>query len=352
MDINNLLEMAVQRGASDLHLKSGGPPVFRINGELFPDKDTGTLSGSEIEAYYEQITTEAHRAEFSAQSELDISYRTGVSRFRVNVYLQRGGLNLAFRVIRTEMPDIGAFGLPVICRELVRKQHGLVLVTGPTGSGKSTTLAAMIDFLNRTGKRMIFTVEDPIEFDHSDINCIIAQRELGSDTLSYAAALKHVLRQDPDVIMVGELRDLETMAAALTAAETGHLVFSTLHTPGAAQTIERFVDVFPPHQQDKVRVQLASTLEAVLYQKLIPRRDGAGRVAAVEVMIANAAVRNLIREGKAYQLNSAIQTGRALGMQTLDYALANLHERGLITSEEALHNSNDPDELRGLLKLT
>ena len=247
-----------------------------------------------------------------------------IGRFRINICRQEGTIGLSCRPVRTEIPTIEELGLPPVCQELALKGSGLVIVTGPTGCGKSTTLAAMMNYLNHVTKRKIITIEDPVEYLHHDIKCFFSQREIGRDTRSFASALKHALRQDPDVILVGEMRDLETMAAVLTAAETGHLVLTTLHTPGAPQAIDRFIDVFPPYQQQQVRIQLASTLEGIIYQLLVPRADGSGRVPAVEVMIATPAIRNLIREGKTYQMMNAIQTGAHDGMQTLNQSLAEL----------------------------
>ena len=350
MHIDDLLRLTVAKGASDLHLKAGGVPILRIDGELVPQKHLPEMTSEDMEQVFEEATTDAERISFAEELELDFAYQAnGISRFRVNAYLQGRTISLACRPIQTQLPNLDELGLPEVCKSLVLKTRGLVVVTGPAGCGKSTTLAAMMNYLNQQAKRKVITIEDPIEFVHQDGKCIFSQRELGDDTMSFANALKHVLRQDPNVILVGEMRDLETMAAALTAAETGHLVLTTLHTPSAAQAIDRFIDVFPPHHQHQVRIQLSTTLEGVLYQILLPRGDDSGRVAAVEIMLATAAVRNLIREGKTYQLVNAIQTGSQYGMQTLDQALLALYRKGIISREQALARSVDVEELRGML---
>jgi len=352
MNIDDLLHIVVERDASDLHLKAGSPPVLRINGELVPYTygDPLGLTPEEIKEAFEHVTTEQQREEFAGELELDFAYSVhGFARFRVNAALQRGTISLAFRRIYWGIPTIEELGLPEVCKVLSLKPDGLILVTGPTGCGKSTTLAAMIDYLNERERRRVVTIEDPIEYLFRDKKCFITQRELGTDTRSFATALKHALRQDPDVIFVGEMRDLETIATALTAAETGHLILSTLHTPSASQAIDRMVDVFSPHQQRQIRVQLSTTLEGVLYQALIPRAEGNGLVVAVEVMIATPAIRNLIREGKTYQIPNVIQTGTQYGMQSLNQALKDLYQKGLITREEAFARSNNPEELRELI---
>jgi twitching motility protein PilT len=349
MNIDDLLRAVVERGASDLHLKAGSPAVLRIHGKLVRHGDGNPLglTPKEIREAFEHVTEKYQREEFDRKRELDFAYSVhGQARFRVNAALQRGTISLVFRQVNWRIPPLEELGLPEVCKTLVMKPDGLILVTGPTGSGKSTTLAAMLDYLNEREARRVVTVEDPIEYLFKDKECFITQRELGADTDSFAIALKHVLRQDPDVILVGEMRDLETIATALTAAETGHLVFATLHTPSAPQSIDRVIDVFPPHQQDQIRTQLSTTLQAVIYQALIPRADGDGRVPAVEVMIATTAIRNLIREGKTYQMANVIQTGAQHGMQTLNQALRDLYQKNLITLEEALMKSNNPQELR------
>jgi twitching motility protein PilT len=346
MNINDLLRVVVEREASDLHLKTGSPPVLRIHGALTPYGDA-RITPEEMQEALEHITTEKQRDSFAEEMELDFAYNiAGVARFRVNAALQRGTISLVFRQVNWRVPSLEELGLPEVCKVLVMKPDGLILVTGPTGSGKSTTLAAMLDYLNERESRRVVTIEDPIEYLFQDKRCFITQRELGADTLSFAAALKRVLRQDPDVILVGELRDLETIATALTAAETGHLVLATLHTPSAPGAIDRIIDVFPPYQQTQIRSQLSTTLQGVFYQTLIPRVGGNGRVAAVEVMIATTAIRNLIREGKTYQMPNVIQTGTQYGMQTLNQALRDLIQRNVITPEAAFIKSDNPEELR------
>ncbi|MBA7616718.1 Twitching mobility protein [subsurface metagenome] len=350
MHIDDLLRMTVTRDASDLHLKTGGVPVLRINGQLVSQDEMPEMTAEDMKQTFEEVTNDEQRSSFADELELDFAYQAnGIGRFRVNAYLQRGAISLACRPVRTQIPSMEELGLPEVCKSLVLKRRGLIVVTGPTGCGKSTTLAAMMDYLNHKEKRKVITIEDPIEFVYQDKKCVFSQRELGTDIRSFANALKHALRQDPDVILVGEMRDLETMAAALTAAETGHLVLTTLHTPGAPQAIDRFIDIFPPHQQQQVRIQLSTTLEGVLYQTLVPRSDGSGRVAAVEVMLAIAAIRNLIREGKTYQLMNTIQTGSQYGMQTLDQALLALCRNEIISREEALAQSVNVEELKGML---
>ena len=350
MHIDDLLQMTMTRGASDLHLKTGGVPVLRINGELIPQDDMPAITAEEIRQVFEEMTTDEQRDSFAAELELDFAYQPNdVGRFRVNTYLQGGTISLACRPVRTQVPTIEELGLPEVCKDLILKRSGLIVVTGPTGCGKSTTMAAMMNYLNQKERRKVVTIEDPIEFVHQDKKCIFSQRELGRDTRSFANALKHALREDPDVILVGEMRDLETMATALTAAETGHLVLTTLHTPSASQAIDRFIDIFPPHQQQQVRTQLSTTLEGILYQILVPRADNSGRVAAVEVMLATAAIKNLIREGKTYQIMNVLQTGAQYGMQTLDQALLALCRNGIISREEALARSVNTKELKGML---
>ena len=349
LDVVDLLRRMVERDASDLHMKAGAPPVLRIHGRLVSE-GLPKLTAESMESALSQIATREQQEVFAREKELDFAVSAaGIGRFRVNAALQRGSIALAFRLVRWEIPTLEELGLPEVCRSLVVKPRGLVLVTGPTGTGKSTTLAAMIDYLNERERRHIVTIEDPIEFVHRDKQCLISQRELGGDTASFAAALKHVLRRDPDVILVGEMRDLETIALALTAAETGHLVLATLHTPSAAQTIDRIIDSFPPYQQQQVKLQLSTVLEAVLCQTLVPRADGTGRVAAVEVMVATSAVRNLIREGKTFQIPNVIQSGSQYGMQSMDQALADLCRRNIITREEALARAASPEELERLL---
>lgn len=342
MNILDLLHQMNEKQASDLHLKPNAVPIMRIHGNLMPVADFKPLSPQDIKTVFQTMVSEHQQEEFQKKKELDFSYQTQQgTRFRVNASFQKGEISLALRKVAREIPSLEQLGLPPVCRELALKTQGLVLVTGPTGSGKSTTLAAMINFLNQQKAFRIVTVEDPIEFIYQDKHSFITQRELGSDTISFAAAAKQALRQDPDVILVGEMRDPETMAACLTAAETGHLVMSTLHTNNAPQSIDRIVDSFPPYQQNQIRMQLSLTLLAVLAQRLLPRLDGTGRVPVVEVMIANHAIRNLIREGKTHQMISIMQTGLDQGMQTMERALKRSYEEGLISLEEALSHTND-----------
>ena len=350
MDILDLLWLMKQKGASDLHIRVPVPPVFRIDGNLVPQTDLPPVTPEYAENVFKQITTPEQREKFYQDKELDFAYGVSkLARFRVNVLQQRGTLSIAFRMIPFEVPTTDELGLPQVCKELVLKPRGLILVTGPTGSGKSTTLAAMIHHLNQTLARNVITIEDPIEYLHRNIKCIIAQREVGTDTKSFDQALVHALRHDPDVILVGELRDLETISTAMRAAETGHLVMGTLHTTDAPQTVDRIIDIFPPNQQQQIRLQFSQVIEAVLSQTLLPRASGKGRVAAFEIMIANAAVRNLIREGKTYELHNVMQLSAAEGMQTLDQALADLVRKKLVTLEEAMMKSSSPEKLKKLL---
>jgi len=350
MHINDLLKMAIDRNASDLHLKIGRSPVMRINGELFSQEDTGTITPEIMNSLFTEITTEKQRNAFSQELEADFAYQAkDIGRFRINICQQDGAIGLVCRPVRMEIPTIEGLGLPEICKTLAMKSSGLVIVTGPTGCGKSTTLAAMMNYLNNTVKRKIITIEDPVEYLHRDIKCMFSQRELGRDTVSFAQALKHAMRQDPDVIMVGEMRDIDTMSIVLTAAETGHLVLTTLHTPGTTEAINRFIDVFPPHQQQQVRIQLSIALEGIIYQLLLPRADNSGRTVAIEVMAASSAIRNLIREGKTYQMMNIIQTGTQAGMQTLNQSLVELFKTGVITREQALARSMDTEELSEIL---
>lgn len=345
--INDLLKLALEKSASDLHLKARRPPVLRVNGRLVVQQDLPELTPDSITQAFVDITTEEQRERFARDLELDFSLSiSGLGRFRVNACIQRGTANLSLRIVSNVIPDLDELMLPELCKALALKQHGLVLITGPTGSGKSTTLAAMIDHLNNTDSRRVVTIEDPIEYLHQDKKCFISQRELGSDTKSFSAALRHALRQDPNVILVGEMRDLDTIATVLTAAETGHLVLTTLHTPSAAEAIDRIIDVFPPHQQNQARMQLSTTLQAVIYQTLLPNANGSGRVPAVEVMIATDAIKNLIREGKTPQMLSVMQTGAQYGMQTLDRSLIDLCRRGLISRDEAIIRCRDPETAR------
>jgi twitching motility protein PilT len=350
MDIHRLLLVATEEGASDLHLIVPAVPTLRINGVLTPIEGEPPLTPKDTVEAFESITTEKQREKFYSELELDFAYSLpGVARFRVNIALQRGSICLSLRCVPVEVPTIEQFGLPEVCKTLALKTRGLVLVTGPTGSGKSTTLAAMIDYLNEREKRKVITVEDPIEFLHKNKQCLIIQRDLGDDTRTFAAALKHGLRQDPDVILVGEMRDLETMATAITAAETGHLVLSTLHTIGAAATIDRIIDVFPPYQQPQIRSQLALVLEGVLSQVILPRVDGSGRIAAFEIMLGNYAIGNLIRDSRTYEVPAVLEVRSQQGMQTLDQALRKLVEAGQVTLDDALMRAHNPQELKSKL---
>jgi len=349
MDIFPLLHLAMSKGASDLHLVAASPPLFRINGMLSPVPDMLPLTSDDINQAFNQITSDKERADFHRCLELDFGYTIpGVSRLRCNAAKQRGTISLAIRLLPLVIPTIDELGLPEICKELILKRRGLVVVSGPTVSGKSTTLAAMINHLNSIESRRVVTIEDPIEYVYSNLNCTITQRELGNDTLSFAEALKHILRQDPDVILVGEMRDLETAAAVLTITETGHLVLTSGHAPSASQAIERIIDLFPPHERYLAQSRLASLLLAILCQALIPKADGSGRIAAVEVMLASPAIRNLIREGKIYQLSNTMRMNTQLGMVLLDQALVNLYRKGIISRENLLAFCNDPDEVERL----
>ena len=351
LSLTDVLEAMLTYKSSDLHLTAGAPPTIRVNGELQPIDGFGTLSGEEVQRVLYAVMTQAQRETFEEDLELDFSYAIpGVSRFRVNVYKQKDNVGAAFRVIPMEIKPLADLGVPAVVANFASLPRGFVLVTGPTGSGKSTTLASLIDLANRTRHDHIMTVEDPIEFLHSHKMCLVNQREVGSDTTSFGQALKHVLRQDPDIILVGEMRDLETIQVALTAAETGHLVFATLHTQDAAQTVDRIIDVFPPHQQQQIRQMLAGTLQGVVCQNLCRTADGRGRAVATEVMVATPAIRNLIREGKTHQIYSAMQAGAQYGMHTLDQHLASLVKSRTITYEvgiEKCHHAEDFNRLCG-----
>jgi twitching motility protein PilT len=347
LHINDLLELVIQWGGSDLHLASGSPPVIRVNGDLRPIPDIPVLNGSQIRQMVYSILTQKQREKFEKELELDTSYALpGKGRFRVNVFLQRDSVGAVMRAIPFEVIDYDKLGVPPAVKTWAFLPRGLVLITGPTGSGKSTTLASLIDIVNRERSVHIMTVEDPIEFLHNHKRSLINQREVGEDTHSFASALKHVLRQDPDVILVGEMRDLETISTALTAAETGHLVFATLHTQDAPQSIDRVIDVFPAHQQQQVRVQLASALQGICTQQLIPTSDGQGRAIACEVMVATPAVRNLIREGKTHQIYSVLQAGGRYGMVTMDMSLVQLVRAGRISLDMALERCSNEEDLR------
>jgi twitching motility protein PilT len=350
IDFADLLMEVVSRRASDLHLAAGAQPTVRVRGRLTRLEGYPILSDTDTREIVYSILSGDQRQRLETNWQLDFAYSIpGHARFRVNAYYQRGAIGAAFRLIPFELTSIDQLGLPPTVHELTRKPRGFVLVTGPTGSGKSTSLAAMLDEINMTREEHIMTIEDPIEFLHAHKKCLVNQRELGSDAQSFAAALKAALRQDPDVILVGEMRDLETISTALTAAETGHLVFATLHTQDTAQTVDRIIDVFPPEQQGQVRVQLSVALQGIITQQLLPTADGAGRVAACEVLVPNPAVRNLIREGKTHQIYSVLQTGSAQGMQTMDAALVSLVRTGKISQKQAEGRSQAPEELRRLL---
>ena len=348
-DLLNALAEVLDLNASDLHITVGAPPSIRVDGGLRPIEGASKWMGDKVTSALYSILSPKQRAQFEEELELDFAYTAGGARFRVNYYHQRNSIGGAFRLIPREIKPLNELGIPESVGQFAKLPRGLVLVTGPTGSGKSTTLAALIDLVNRTRADHIVTIEDPIEFLHKHQKSLVNQREVGHDTHSFAAALKHVLRQDPDVILIGELRDLETISVALTAAETGHLVFATLHTQDAAQTIDRVIDVFPPHQQGQVRAQLAATLQGVVCQTLV-KKVGGGRVVATEVLVATPAVANLIREGKTYQIASSMQAGKALGMHTLDQHLAELVDVGLITRESAEEKAQDLEGLAQLIR--
>ncbi|MGQ0825758.1 MAG: PilT/PilU family type 4a pilus ATPase [Actinomycetota bacterium] len=350
LHVNDLLELVLQYRGSDLHLTAGSPPVVRVHGELLPMSHLPVLNGSQIRQMVYTIISQKQREKFENDLELDTSYALpGKGRFRVNVFLQRDSVGCVMRVIPYEIVNFDNLAIPPAVKSWAWLPRGLILVTGPTGSGKSTTLASLVDIINRERAVHIMTVEDPIEFLHHHKRSIINQREVGEDTHSFAAALKHVLRQDPDVILVGEMRDLETISTALTAAETGHLVFATLHTQDAPQSIDRVIDVFPAHQQQQIRVQLAAALQGICTQQLLPTTDGQGRVAACEVMVATPAIRNLVREGKVHQIYSMLQAGGKYGMVTMDMSLAYLVRNGRITLDSALERCANEEDLRRLL---
>ena len=347
--LNDYLFDTIKAGASDLHITVGLPPMIRVHGKVQPLDYPPLTSQTTREMIYDILAND-QRQRLESEWELDFAYTLPrTARFRVNCYFQRGSMGAAFRTIPHEIKDFRELGLPDAIEQLANKPRGLVLVTGPTGSGKSTTLASMIDKINQERAEHIMSVEDPIEFLHQHKKCIVNQREVNQDTKSFAQALKHVLRQDPDVILVGEMRDLETIGLAISAAETGHLVFGTLHTQDAPQTVDRIIDVFPPSQQGQVRAQLAIALQGIITQTLIPKRDGKGRVAACEILVPTPGVRNLIREGKNHQIYSAMQTGGKFGMQTMDAALVELVRKNAISREEAEKRSSNPDELKRLM---
>jgi len=351
VNLHQLLRTMVQKGASDLHITSGTPPQLRIDGSLIPLK-LPNLTPPETKQLCYSILTEEQKVAFETHNELDLSFGVrNLARFRANIFRQRGAVAGAFRTIPFRIPSWEELGLPPVVAEMATRPRGLVLITGPTGCGKSTTLASLLDKINNERRLHVITIEDPIEYLHSNKNCIINQREVGTDTQSFATALKYVLRQDPDVVLIGEMRDLETIAAALTISETGHLVFATLHTNSCVQSINRMIDVFPENQQAQVRAQISFVLEGVVTQQLLPRADGPGRVLACEVMVPNAAIRNLIREDKIHQIYTQMQVGQEKhGMMTLNQCLFNLAQRRLITVDEAFARTSDPDELKAMFQ--
>jgi twitching motility protein PilT len=349
-DFSEVLLQMVDAKASDVHITAGFPPAIRDKGHIKAMEGFPKLHAQQTREIVYGILNDDQRKRFENNKQLDFAYAIpGVARFRVNCYFQRGSVSAAFRLVPQEIPSLDSLGVPQILRDLTKKPRGFVLVTGPTGSGKSTTLAAMIDVINREREDHILTIEDPIEFLHQHKHSIVNQREIGSDAPTFALGLRAALRQDPDVILVGEMRDLETVSTALTAAETGHLVFATLHTQSTAQTVDRIIDVFPPEQQGQVRTQLSIALQGIVTQQLLPTADGRGRVVACEVLIPTPAVRNLIREGKTHQIYAALQTSGAVGMQTMDADLARLVRGGAITRKLAEQRASVPEELKRLL---
>jgi twitching motility protein PilT len=351
LHVDDLLRIMIEGRASDLHLSVGIPPTIRVDGELTAI-DAERLTATRINELIYALLTDEQISEFEEMWELDFAYSVrGLSRFRVNVHRQRGTVGAVFRAIPVDPPSLDGLGMPDVLKKLAGRPRGLVLVTGPTGSGKTHTLAAMIREINVTRRRHVVTVEDPIEFLHRNEKSIIIQREVGSDTKSFAAALRHVLRQDPDVILIGEMRDLETISAAITAAETGHLVLATLHTTSAAQTVDRIVDVFPPHQQEQIRVQLSTVLEGIISQTLLPLADGKGRICAQEILVATSAIRNLIREGKTHQMPSVLQSSASEGMQTLDQALKGLVQQGKVIPQMAMAVASNPADFKMFLSM-
>lgn len=350
-NLHQLLKAMVDRGASDLHITTGTPPQLRVDGELVPLPRLNPLSPVDTKQLCYSILTDAQKHKFEEENELDLSFGVkGLSRFRANIFLQRGAVAGAFRTIPFKILTFQELGLPPIVTDLTKKPRGLILVTGPTGSGKSTTLASIIDKINKDRHEHIMTIEDPIEYLHPHQNCLVNQREVGADTRSFKTALKYILRQDPDVVLVGEMRDLETIEAALVIAETGHIAFATLHTNSAVQTINRILDVFPPYQQPQVRAQMSFVLEGILSQALLSRATGTGRVLALEVLVPNPAIRNLIREDKVHQIYSQMQVGQSkFGMQTFNQSLAALLARKLISMEEAFGRTSDPEELKNMI---
>ncbi|MFH1283527.1 MAG: PilT/PilU family type 4a pilus ATPase [bacterium] len=345
IEITDLLRLLVQKNASDLHIRSGCVPVIRVDGKLFSVK-MDKVSPSDAESIAMSVMNDKQKEDFANRLECDLSMGVpNIGRFRLNIYRQRGSINMALRIVPTVIPGFDELRLPSAIKTLSENARGLILVTGPTGCGKSTTLSSMIDYINSTRSCHIITIEDPIEFLHKDKKSIVSQRELGIDTLDYPEALKHVVRQDPDVILVGEMRDLATMAAAITAAQTGHLVLSTVHTIDTVQTISRIVDLFPPHQQNQIRYMLADTLKGVVSQRLMPHESGKGRVAAIEVLVCTAIVRKMIEENTLGEISNIIKQGAYYGMQTFNQALVKLYNEKLVTLEDALNTASNPEEL-------
>ena len=347
MEITELLQETVNRGASDLHIIANSPPVFRVNGELTVAEGQEIMKPEDTKKLIYGFLSDAQKVAFEEKKELDFSLSIpNITRFRVNVHMQRGNVEAALRTVPLEIPAIEELNLPEIVKKLIKKPNGMIIVTGPTGMGKTTTLAALVEQINEENKELIITVEDPIEYMHFNKKGVVKQREVGEDTLSFANALKYSLRQDPDVISVGEMRDLETISTSLTAAETGHLVLTTLHTPDASQTIDRIIDVFPPHQQEQIKVQLSGCLQAIIAQLLLPRADQEGRILATEILVATPAIKSLIREHRTEQIQSLIQTGSQYGMQTMDKSLKELYQKGLITYEAAMTHIKNPQDFK------
>jgi twitching motility protein PilT len=349
-DFAAVLTRMVELKASDVHLSPGFPPAIRVRGDISAIDGLPPLGPQETREVVYSLLNDAQRKRFENNLQIDLAYAIpNVARFRVNCFFQRGSISAAFRLIPQEILGLEQLGLPMVLEEFTRKPRGFVLVTGPTGSGKSTSLASMVDLINEERSDHILTIEDPIEFLHKHKKCLVNQREVGSDAIDFSSALTSALREDPDVILVGEMRDLETISTALTAAETGHLVFATLHTQSTAQTVDRIIDVFPPHQQQQVRMQLSIALQGIVTQQLLPTSDGSGRIAACEVLVPTPAIRNLIREGKTHQIYSALQTSGSVGMQTMDAHLAQLVRTGKITRSLAEQRASVPEELKRLL---
>jgi len=350
MDIVSIVRIAKLKAASDIHMSVGTPCMLRVHGNLIPATDTTLLTAEDMEEAFNQLTSEEEKKEFYKNLELDFGFSVkDLVRLRCNAALQRGTIALALRLIATEIPSIDTLHIPEACKDLIMQRRGMLVISGPTGSGKSTSLAAMIDYLNHQESRRVVTIEDPIEYIYTSQKCSIIQRELGGDTHSFVEALRHVLRQDPDVILVGEMRDLETATAAINIAETGHLVLTTGHAPSAYQTVERIIDMFPPDERGLAQTRLASLLIGIMCQNLVPKADGNGRVPAVEIMLANAAVKNLIREGKIHQLPNAIRTHTRSGMKLMDQSLVDLHKEGTISTDSVYAFCNDAAEAEMLI---